>query len=152
MKTFFLTIVLILTVIITSAGNPIIAEGQTNSSFGDYKIIALDDHVTINGKEMEKYLISYVRNDMKVIVVVDKQKNCKKYYVLSGQMPVQYECNGTYFGIKKLDKELTDKGFTTSLDLLNKKEFYNQRVLTRGETGTLEHLNLIASYYPGLFN
>lgn len=152
MKTFFLTIVLILTVIITSAGNPIIAEGQTNSSFGDYKIIALDDHVTINGKEMEKYLISYVRTDKKVIVVVDKQKNCKKYYVLSGEMPVQYECNGTYFGIKKLDKDLTDKGFTTSLDLLNKKEFYNQRVLTRGVTGTLEQLNLIASYYPGLFN
>jgi hypothetical protein len=150
MKKILLTTVLILTAVIASVGNPIIAVGQTNTSFGDYKIIALDDHVTINGREMEKYLISYERTDMKVIVAVDKLKKCKKYYVLSGQLPIQYECNGTSFGIKKLDKELVEKGFTTSLDQLNKNEFYNQRVLTTGHTGTLEHLNLIASDYQGL--
>jgi hypothetical protein len=151
MKKILFTIALILTVVITSAGNPIIATGQTNSSFGDYKIIALDEHVTINGREMEKYLISYEKPDMKVIVAVDKQKKCKKYYVLSGQLPIQYECNGIYFGIQKLDKELVNKGFVTSINLLNKREFYNQKVLISGTTYTIDHLNLIASYYPGLY-
>ena len=151
MKKIYLTTVLILTVFITSMGNPIVASGQTNTSFGDYKIVALDEHLTLNGREMEKYLISYDKTDMKVIVAVEKQAKCKKYYVLSGQLSIQYECNGINFGIRKLDKELTDKGFTTSPDLLNKGEFYSQRVLTTGQTATLDHLNLIAAYYPGLY-
>jgi hypothetical protein len=151
MKKILFTTVMLLTVIFTSVGNPIIAEGQSNSSFGNYTITALDEHVTINGRELEKYLISYERTDTKVIVVVDSNERCKKYFVLSGELAVQYECNGTYFGITKLDKELTDKGFTTSQELLNKNEFYNQRVLVTGQTDTFMHLNLIASYYPGLF-
>jgi hypothetical protein len=151
MKKLFLTTALILTVFITSMGNPIVAAGQTNTSFGDYKIVALDEHLTLNGREMEKYLISYEKTDMKVIVAVDKQAKCKKYYVLSGQLAVQYECNGTYFGIVKLDKELVDKGFTTSANLLDKREFFNQRILVSGQNATVEHLNLIAAYYPGLY-
>ncbi len=151
MKKILFTTVLILTVVFTSVGNPIIAEGQSNTSFGNYTITALDEHVTINGREMEKYLISYEKPDMKVIVAVDKQKKCEKYFVLSGQLPIQYECNGTFFGIQKLDKELIEKGFTNSMEILNKREFYNQRVLTSGHTGTIEHLNLIAAFYPGLF-
>ena len=151
MKKLFLTTVLILTVLITSMGNPIVASGQTNTFFGDYKIVALDEHLTLNGREMEKYLISYDKTDMKVIVAVDNQARCKKYYVLSGQLSIQYECDGTHFGIRKLDKELTDKGFTTAPDLLNKREFYSQRVLTSGQTVTLDHLNLIAAFYPGLY-
>jgi hypothetical protein len=151
MKKLYLTTVLILTVLITSMGNPIVASGQSNTSFGDYKIVALDEHLTLNGREMEKYLISYDRTEMKVIVAVDKQAKCKKYYVLSGQLAVQYECNGTYFGIVRLDRELVEKGFNTSSDLLDKREFYSQRVLTSGQTATLDHLNLIAAYYPSLY-
>ena len=89
MKKILFTTVLILTVVFTSVGNPIIAEGQSNTSFGNYTITALDEHVTINGREMEKYLISYEKPDMKVIVAVDKQKKCEKYFVLSGQLPIQ---------------------------------------------------------------
>ena len=89
---------------------------------------------------------------MQVIVVLDKQKKCKKYYVLSDKLPIQYECNGSYFGIKKLDKDFISKGYNTSLDKLNKEEFYRQRVLISELASTLDHLNLIASYYPGLFN
>ena len=77
MKKILFTTVLILTVVFTSVGNPIIAEGQSNTSFGNYTITALDEHVTINGREMEKYLISYEKPDMKVIVAVDKQKNAR---------------------------------------------------------------------------
>ena len=151
MKRLLLTAVLILTVFIAAIGNPIVAEGQSNSPFGNYKIVALDEHLTLNGRELEKFLISYEKTDMKVIVVLDKQAKCKKYYVLSGQLAVQYECNGTSFGIRKLDRELEEKGFVTVMDQLNKREFYNQRILTSGQTATIDHLNLIAAYYPGLY-
>ena len=104
-----------------------------------------------NDKELDKYLITYDQSDMKVMVVVDKQKKCKKYYVLSDKLPVQYECKGNYFGVKKLDKALLSEGYNTSLDNLNREEFYHQKVLTKETNKTIDHLVLIASYYPGLF-
>lgn len=152
MKRIVLTAVMILTVCLASFATRIVAQGQSNSTFGAYKIEALDDHLMFANKELDQYQITYEKSDIKVIVVLDKQKKCKKYYVLTNSLPVQYECNGTYFGIKKLDKELWSKGYKTSLDNINREEFYHQRVLTSETTATVDHLNLIASYYPGLFN
>jgi len=151
MKRILLTAVLIVTVCLASFATKIVAQGHSNSSFGDYKIEVLDDHLMFMNKELDKYRITYENTDLSVVVVVDKQKNCKKYYVLSEQFPVQYECNGTYFGIKKLDKSLEASGYVTIMENINKAEFFHQRVLTTGTTATVDHLNLIASYYPGLF-
>jgi hypothetical protein len=152
MKKIFLSAVLIFSVFMVSNGNPVVSTGQSNSAFGDYQIIALTDHLVLNGRELDKYLISYEKPEMKLIVAVDKQKNCRKYYVLSGLLPVEYDCNGSYFGIKKLEQELVDKGFVADLNNLNKQEFYRQRILTDEHLGTVDQLNLIASYYPGLLN
>jgi uncharacterized CHY-type Zn-finger protein len=150
MKTFFLTTAMVLLVSMFATGNTIIAKGSSNSAFGDYKIEQLDDHMMLQGKELDKYMISYEKSDMKVVVVVDKQKKCKKYYVLTDKAPIQYECNGVYFGIKKLDNELLTSGFATSMEKLNKQVYYHQRVLASGTTATLDHLHLIAAYYPEL--
>ena len=152
MKRIVLTTVIILTVCTASMANRVVAKGQSNSAFGAYKIEEADDHLMFQNKELDQYLITYEKSDLKVVVVLDKQKKCKKYYVLSDKLPVQYECDGTYFGIKKLDKALLSIGFKTSMDNLNKAEFFHQRVLISGMTDTIEHLHLIASYYPGLFN
>lgn len=152
MKKVILSVALILTVCVASMGNPVVAQGQSNTSSGDYKIIALEDRLTVNGKELQKYLISYEKPDMKVIVAVEKQENGEKYYVLSGQLPVQYESNGVHFGVRKMDGELLAKGFATSMSEMNKAEFYRQRVLTAEKTGTVDHLSMIAAYYPVLIN
>ena len=152
MKTLILTTVLMLTLSFASSAKTIVAKGESNSAFGNYTIEQLDDHMMLNNKELDKYLITYQNTDLKVVVVMDKQKKCKKYYVLTDQLPVQYECNGTYFGIKKLDKAVTATGFDNASEKMNKQEFFNQRVLISGVTNTVEHLSLIASYYPGLFS
>jgi uncharacterized CHY-type Zn-finger protein len=151
MKRITLIALLLMTVSMVSMGNNIVAKGQSNTTFGDYKIEQLNDHMVLNGKELDQYLITYEKSDMKVMVVIDKQKKCKKYYVLTDRLPVQYECNGNYFGIKKLDNDLSAKGFASSFDKINKEEFYHQKVLTSDTTATLDHLHLIASFYPGLF-
>lgn len=151
MKKILLTAVLIVAVCLASFAAKIVIQGNSNSVFGDYKIVKLDEHLMFLNKELDKYQISYENTDLSVIVVVDKQKKCQKYYVLSEQFPVQYEYNGTYFGIKKLDKSLEASGYSTVMENINRTEFYHQRVLCTGITGTVDHLNLIASYYPGLF-
>ena len=152
MKTLILTTVLVLTLSFASTSRTIVAKGESNSAFGNYTIELLDDHMMLNNNELDKYLISYENTDMKVVVVMDKQKKCRKYYVLNDQLPVQYECNGTSFGIKKLDRAVVANGFGNASEKMNKQEFFNQRVLISGVTNTIEHLNLIASYYPGLFS
>ena len=152
MKTLILTFVLVLTLSFASTSKTIVAKGESNSQFGNYTIEQLDDHMMLNNKELDKYLITYDKTDLKVVVVMDKQKKCKKYYVLTDELPVQYECNGTYFGIKKIDKAVLENGTGNASEKMNKKEFFNQRVLISGVTNTIEHLSLIASYYPGLFS
>lgn len=151
MKKILLSTVIILFACLVSVGQNVVAKGESNTAFGNYKIVKLEDHMIYNNKELDKYMITYENSDMKVMVAIDKQKKCKKYYVLSEKIPVQYECNGTYFGIKKLDKALLSQGYITSLDNLNREEFYHQKVLISGTTSTIDHLNLIASYYPGLY-
>lgn len=151
MKKFFLTTVLVLLVSFFTMGNRIVAKGESNSAFGNYKVEQLEDHMIFKGNELDKFLITYEKSDLKVLVVLDKQQKCKKYYVLSDKAPVQYECNGLYFGIKKLDGDLQSVGFTTCLENLNREVYYHQKVIGGGTTDTLEHLALIASYYPDFF-
>jgi hypothetical protein len=150
MKTTILTAALILLVSTIVLGNKIVAKGSSNSAFGKYKIEKMDDHMTLQNKELDQYLITYENSDLKVIVALDKQKTCKKYYVLNDQVSVQYECNGIYLGIKKLDKELINEGMVTTMEKLNRGAFYHQKVIAGGTTSTVDHLTLIASYYPEL--
>ena len=151
MKRIVLTTALILIISLASFANQLLSQGHSNSQFGDYKIEALDNHMPFKDKELDLYQITYEKNGLTVIVALDKQKNCKKYYVLSEKLPIQYECNGVYFGVKLLDNDLLYNGFPITLDSVNKAEFYSQRVLAKGVTDTLDHLNLIAAYYPGLY-
>ena len=151
MKKVFLTAALILTVCLASFANQIVAKGQSGSAFGNYKIEALDDHLILNGKELDQYLITYEKTNLKMIVALDQNQKCMKYYVLSEKLPVQYECNGLYFGIEKLDAEFAAKGYRTSPNMLGNEEFYNQGVLTSESARPLDHLKLIAFHYPGLF-
>jgi hypothetical protein len=150
MRKIILTAVLILMVSMFSMANKIVAKGSSNSALGNYTIEQLDDQMLIKGKELDKFMITYEKSDMKVIVVLDIQQKCKKYYVLTDKASVQYECNGDYFGIKKLDNDLMACGFATCLDNLNKERYYHQKVLTSGEVATMDHLELIACYYPEL--
>ena len=151
MKRIVLTTALILIISLASFANQLLSQGHSNSQFGDYKIETLDNRMPFKDKELDLYQITYEKNGLTVIVALDKEKKCKKYYVLSEKLPIQYECNGVYFGVKLLDNDLLYNGFPITLDSVNKTEYYSQRVLATGITDTLDHLNLIAAYYPGLY-
>jgi len=142
--------VLIAIVGTVSFGQEVVAKGQTFSTLGDYKIAALDNTLSIQGKDCRAYKISYENTPMEVTVVVCKNRKCKKYVVLSDKLSVQYICNGQYFGVERLDKILEQEGYKTSDETLNKVEYYHQKVLSQGSQGELESTKLIASYFPFL--
>ena len=152
MKRIFLAAALIIAVSITSFARKFVAEGKTYSALGNYKLEIADNPITLNGKELKAFVISYANSNMEVTVAFDKSRKGMKYYVLSDNLSVQYVCNGDYFGVAKLDKELEKDGYKTSDSALNRSEYFHQKVITRGGNCDLDNSKLIAAYFPMLIN
>lgn len=152
MKRFFLTTAFILAAGMATFAAKIVAEGKTYSTLGDYRIETSDQRVTINGKEMDAFVIRYDNTDATVTVAIEKGNRCKKYYVLSDNLSVQYVCNKDYFGVEKLDRTIMNEGFNTNQETLNHREYFHQKVLSDGGLSDLENSKMIAAFYPMLLN
>lgn len=152
MKRIFLAAALIFAVTMTSFARKFVAEGKTYSALGNYKIELADNLITLNGKELKAFIISYANTNMEVTVAFDKNRKGMKYFVLSDNLSVQYVCNGDYFGVAKLDKELEKDGHKTSDSALNRSEYFHQKIITTGSNCDLDNSKLIAVYFPMLIN
>jgi hypothetical protein len=150
MKRIILSSLLITAFCLAASASEVVAKGKTNSPFGDYKIEVSENPVTINGKQLDAFIVSYNNTNLKVIIAIEKNRKCKKYYVLSDALSVQYVCNKDFFGVEKLGKDLEKEGYKTSEASLNREEYFHQKVLTRGNNYDLDNTRLIASYFPRL--
>ncbi len=151
MKRLITAAVLILVCCTVSFATKVVAEGKTHTVLGDYKIETLDNPVMINGKELKAFTVTYQNTGLKTTIAIDKTLKCKKYYVLSDMLSVQYVCNGHYFGVERLDKKLEKEGFMTTNDDLDNFQYYHQKVLSSGTSTDVENTKLIAAYFPFLF-
>lgn len=151
MRRIFLTCVIIITACLALNARKPLAEGKTFSAFGDYMIEVAENPFVLDGKELETYVISYANTDMKVTVAVNKEKKCRKYYVLSDNLSVQYVCNKKYFGVERLDKDLKVDGYNTSNDVLDQEQYYHQRLITESGNTNMEYTKLAAAFFPFLF-
>jgi hypothetical protein len=152
MKRIFLTTMLIVTACLSSSATKQVAKGDTHTTFGNYLIEKAAGQVTLNGKALDAFIITYDNSDTRVTVAIEKTGKCKKYYVLSDKLSVQYVCNTQYFGIERLGKELEKEGYKTSDIFLNRQQYFHQRVLSAGNNGDLDNSKLIAAYFPLLMN
>jgi hypothetical protein len=152
MKRIVLTTALIFAVSLASFARKFVAEGKTYSALGNYKIEIADNPVKLMGKELKAFVISFENTNMEVTVAFDKNRKGMIYYVLSDNLSVKYVCNGEYFGVVKLDKELEKDGYKTSDAALNRLEYFHQKVITTGINCDLDNLKLIAAFYPMLIN
>jgi hypothetical protein len=150
MRRIVLTCLIVITAgLVLNARKPL-ATGSTFSALGDYMIEVAENPLLLDGKELETFVISYANTDMKVTVAINQTRNCRKYYVLSDNLSVQYVCNSRYFGVERLDKDLKDKGFNTSNDALNHEEYYRQRLITDASGSSMDYTKLAAAYFPFL--
>ena len=113
MKKMFFTALLTVAIGSASFSRELVAEGKTFSALGDYRIEIADDPVIINGEEFKAFVISYQNTPLEVKVAVIKERDCRKYIVLSEKLCVQYVCNSYYFGVERLDKSFAKAGHTT---------------------------------------
>jgi len=152
MKKMFFAVSLLVAFSAASFSGEFVTAGKTHSALGDYRIELARYPVTVNGQELKAYVISYENSPLIVTVAVRKDKNCKSYIVLSEKVSVQYVCNGDYFGVQKLDKNLKVENavFTTSDESLNNSEYFHQKLIAPGHQTELESTQYIAAYFPML--
>ena len=150
MKKMFFAALLTVAIGSASFSRELVAEGKTYSALGDYRIEIADNPVIINGDEFKAFVISYQNTPLEVKVAVRKERDCKKYIVLSEKLCVQYVCNSYYFGVERLDKSFEKDGYATSDLYLDRNEYFHQKVLTSGMGCELDNTRLIASYFPML--
>jgi hypothetical protein len=152
MKRIFLVTALIFAVSLATFARKLISEGKTYTAFGSYKIELSDNPVTLMGKEMKAFIISYENTNLEVTVAFDKGRKDMTYYVLTPNLAIKYVCNGQYFGVQKLGSELEKDGFKTSDSALNRSEYFHQKVITTGVACDLDNSRLIAAFFPMLIN
>jgi len=150
MKRLFFAALLVVAFSCASFARTVVAEGKTHSALGDYKIELADNSVTINGEEFTPFVISYQNSPLELKVAVKNEGDCKKYYVLSEKLSVQYVCNANYFGVEKLDKSFEKEGYSTSDSYLDRSEYFHQKAITSGQGCELDNTMLIAAFFPWL--
>jgi hypothetical protein len=152
MKRVFFAALMVVAFSSASFSRDFVASGKTNTALGDYKIETADETVTIDGVQFKAFVISYQNSPMEVKVVITPGKKCKNYLVLSDKLSIQYVCNESYFGVQKLDPALEKDGYKTMDALLNRSEYFHQKVIAPGKRGEVENTQLIAAYFPMLLN
>lgn len=150
MKRFITATVLLLMVsAVTMAKNPA-STGKTFSPLGDYTLTAAENPVPLKGKDCQAYNVKYDNSPLEVTIIVCKERNCRRYVVLSEKLSVQYVCNPDYFGVEKLDKVFATEGYVTSDSELNRVEYFHQKVLGPGQMKEADATRLVAAYFPFL--
>jgi hypothetical protein len=152
MKKILLSTFAIIAFCLSLSAKETIAKGKTYSAFGDYRIETSEKTFILSGKKLDTYTVSYDSSNVILTIAVDKSSKCRKYYVLSDALSIQYVCNNKSFGITKLDKIIKKDGYETNKSALNKEAFFHQRIITDGNGNDLENTKLIASYFPFLIN
>lgn len=152
MKRIILISGLIAAVCLSSYGRKFVSSGDSHSPLGKYRIEVDDNYMMINGFQHKPYVISFENTDMEIRVAVTMEKGCRKYYVLSDNLSLQYVSNRHYFGVQLLDKDLEKDGFRTSTASLNRSEYFHQKAITGGEKWRRDKTPLIAVFYPQLIS
>jgi len=127
-----------------------VAEGNTNTPFGKYKIELNSEPVMLEGEAVTSYRITYEKSPVSVVVLVDKEKKCKNYIVISESLSIMYTCNGQFFGVNIIDPKYNKEGYMTDNKRLDRANFYHQKLIVLGKQEEVDATALIASYYPFL--
>lgn len=134
----------------TSFARKLVAEGKTSNE--DFRIETADQPVIINGNALDTYIITYLTSKKTVTIAIDKDRTCRRFITISDKLSVQYVCYGTHFGVEKVDPKYSECGIKTSENMLNRSEYFHQKVIVMGKTNPIDCMKLIGAYFPALLN
>lgn len=128
-----------------------VAQGNTNSELGIYTIEKAAQFEMIKGEPLRAYWIWYENSPDSLIVAVDNsRKGITRFLVISDDLVIEYICNNNFFGARLIDERFAEEGFSTSVQNLDRQQYYHQKVITQKPTTETEYLSLISVYFPKL--
>jgi len=129
--------------------NQFVAIGNSGSEFGDYRIDG-SQPITINGKELNTFSISYEKTDLKYLVAIEEDIFCTKYYVVAGSISAEYVSHKDFLGLSSLGNGVK-KGIAPEIgSKINRLEYFHQKIISREYHCDMDCLKLIVCYYPML--
>lgn len=150
MKKAGIVFVMLLTILQVLEAKKNVIEGQSFTSFGDYRIEKEETPFLLLSRECRWYNVSYTASDLPLKIVVWKERQTTKYLVLSDRLSVQYVSNGNHLGVEKLEERFKREGYFTNDSKLNRFAYFHQKVIRQGRPEEEECLAFIASYFPQL--
>jgi hypothetical protein len=156
MKTKFLVLTICTTLIGFSTSAKIkdgkSLQGNSLTEFGKYTIVNSEVPMVIDDKAVATYQLTYENTSETVMIGLVKEKNCTNYIVRTDEFEMQYSCSKGVFGVKKMEKRFQEIPKDEVDAMLNKVNFYAQRVICQNQKSEDELLGLIACYFPKLIN
>jgi len=151
-KLGILTLSLLLVCLFTTAkekGTSLIS-GQSLTELGQYTIDMSSEALTIGNEALKTYELKYSNCDTPVLIGVKKTKKCMNFIVRTNNFEVEYICNKHVFGVKRINSEYQTVAPEVISEMLDKVDYYAQRVITQNPKSEEELLGLIACYFPSL--
>ncbi|MFA5329363.1 MAG: hypothetical protein WC384_16330 [Prolixibacteraceae bacterium] len=152
MKTKFsiLTLSLLLVCLVSTAGKKAtsLLTGQSLTELGQYDIQSSDQIMSLGGETLKTYKLQYTNSHSPVLIGVKKTKKCMNFIVHTSNFEVEYVCNKHVFGVKRISKEYQTVKTEVINEMMDKAQFYSQRIISQNPKTEEELLGLIACYFP----
>jgi len=133
----------------TIFSNQFVAIGNSGSELGDY-LIEGSQPITVNGKELNTFSVSYEKTNLKYLVAIEEDIHCTKYYVVAGSISAEYVSCNDFWGLSSLGNGVK-KGIAPEIcSRVNRLEYFHQKVISREYHCDMDCLKLIVCYYPML--
>jgi hypothetical protein len=127
-----------------------LVSGQSLTGLGQYTIRTSEKALNIGGEALKTYELTYANSDSPVLIGVKKTKRCRDFIVRTKNFEVEYVCNKHVFGVKRIAKEYQTIAPEVINEMMDKADFYTQRVISQYPKTEEELLGLIACYFPSL--
>jgi hypothetical protein len=124
--------------------------GQSLTELGQYTIRTSDNALKIGDETLKTYELSYANSDSPVLIGVKKTKKCMNFIVRTNNFEVEYVCKKHVFGVKRVSSEYQTIAPEVVNQMMDKADFYTQRVISQYPKTEEELLALIACYFPSL--
>ncbi|MDP4183534.1 MAG: hypothetical protein Q8862_00035 [Bacteroidota bacterium] len=124
--------------------------GNSNTWLGNYTLTPSVNPVVINGKEYKAWILKYEKSNHEIVVAIDQLKKGKNYIVKTDRFEIQYSCNGTGMGVRKVSNSYSTIEYERNYGKIDDTQFGYQRKLTLEDKNGEDDLGIIACYFPRL--
>jgi hypothetical protein len=150
--TFILALVLTSIVSFASCASVNSLQGDSNTSFGKYKITASDQYVVIDNVAYQTWNLKYENSfeEYCVFYAPGIEGQCCFIVRCGEEFEVQYSKDKNGFGVRPVDPEMRTMNMKKAMQAINYNSFTSQMVLTSKDKTVEEYLGLLACYMPML--